>query len=102
MSNREWFQLRRQSDDLIYTFRRLPHPDGRDGYQRQDQDLWITFRDSLGWVAWDNASQTCTGRPWDVPPEQQEDFPPEGIWVSRKGSKSYVYQLVYIGEPGAS
>ena len=36
------------------------------------------------------------GRPWEVPPKMQADFPPEGDWVSRKGPKSYVYSLVYV------
>jgi hypothetical protein len=96
MSDKEWFQLRRQSDDLVYTFRRRPHVGGHDGYQRQDQDLWITFRQGLGWVAWDDESQSCMGRPWDVQPREQGDSPPEGTWVSRKGPKSYVYELVYV------
>jgi hypothetical protein len=100
MADREWFQLRRQSDDLIYTFRRRPLVGGGEAYQRQDQDLWITCRPGLGWVAWDEASQSCTGRPWDTPPHEQGDCPPEGTWVSRKGSKSYVYELVYINGPG--
>lgn len=51
----------------------------------------------LGWIAWDFPSQLVMGRPWDVLPEQQgKDAPPEGIWVSRKGPKSYVYKLVYV------
>jgi hypothetical protein len=37
-----------------------------------------------------------TGRPWDVlPKDQSPDHPPQGIWVSRKNEKSYVYDLVY-------
>jgi hypothetical protein len=38
------------------------------------------------------------GRPWHVPPQDQSpEFPPEGDWVSKKGSKSYVYSLVHTG-----
>jgi len=99
MADREWFQLRRQSDDLVYTFRRRQDPGGDPAYQRQDQDFWITFRPDLGWVAWDHPTQQCMGKPWDVPPDKQENFPPEGVWVSRKGAKSYVYELVYISGP---
>lgn len=36
------------------------------------------------------------GRPWDVLPVDQGDVPPEGVWVSRKGAKAYVYDLVYL------
>jgi hypothetical protein len=94
--SRERFELRRQSDDLVYTFVRKRRADGKDGYQRQDRDLWIVCRPEWGWVAWDDASDTCMGRPWDTLPQQQGDHPPEGVWVSRKGSKSYVYTLAYV------
>jgi hypothetical protein len=90
------FELRRQSDDLVYSFVRKTRPDGTVGYQRQDQDYWIEHRPGWGWVAWDVASQSCAGRPWNVPPADQGDHPPEGDWVSRKGPKSYVYSLVYV------
>src|SRR5579872_1748247 len=95
--NPERFELRRQSDDLVYSFVRKARPDGTVGYQRQDQDLWIEHRPGWGWVAWDPASQSCSGRPWNVPPAAQGDHPPEGDWVSGKGAKSYVYSLVYVG-----
>jgi hypothetical protein len=37
------------------------------------------------------------GRPWEgLPSEQPEAQPPEGEWVSKKGSKSYVYSLFYV------
>ncbi|WP_166298931.1 hypothetical protein [Bradyrhizobium sp. 2S1] len=94
--NRERFELRRQSDDLVYVFVRKTRPDGTVGYQRQDQDLWIEHRPDWGWVTWDPESQSCTGRPWNVLPADQVDHPPEGDWVSRKGAKSYVYRLVYV------
>jgi hypothetical protein len=93
---RERFELRRQSDDLVYAFVREQFDDGSAAYKRQDQDLWIVHRPEWGWVAWDDASDTCMGRPWNTLPHQQADHPPEGDWVSRKGSKSYVYTLVYV------
>lgn len=90
------FELRRQSDALVYVFIRKDRTDGVRGFQRTDQDLWITYRPVLGWVAWDEASQTVMGRPWHILPHgQSEDCPPEGEWVSKKGSKSYVYDLVH-------
>lgn len=90
------FELRRQSGDLVYRFHRQTAPGGLAGYKREDADLWITFRPGLGWVAWDE-EEGCMGRPWNVPPDQQTDHPPAGVWVSRKGAKSYVYDLVYVG-----
>ncbi len=48
--NPERFELRRQSDDLVYSFVRKARPDGTVGYQRQDQDFWIEHRP--GWAGW--------------------------------------------------
>ena len=92
----ERFQLRRQSDDLIYEFTREPSPDGALGYKRSDGDYWIIHRPEYGWVAWNFDTRTVAGRPWDILPDKQLDYPPEGVWVSRKGRKSYVYSLVYV------
>lgn len=90
------FELRRQSDDLVYSFVKKDRPDGLLGFQRADCDLWIIYRDRLGWVSWDEESQTVMGRPWNILPEDQPtDCPPEGDWVSKKGAKSYVYDLVH-------
>jgi hypothetical protein len=91
------FELRRQSDDLVYTFVRTVRDDNIPAYKRQDGNYWITKRPEWGWVAWDEASRSCMGRPWNVLPQDQGDQPPEGEWVSRKDSKSYVYSLVYTG-----
>lgn len=92
----ETFTLIRQTDGLTYHFNRADHPLGYEGFKRRDGDYWIVNRPSWGWVALDFARQEVHGRPWDVPPDAQtEDAPPEGIWVSRKGAKSYVYDLRY-------
>jgi hypothetical protein len=89
------FELRRLSAELVYHFDRQPLPDGRFGYKRQDQELWIVFNPELGWVAYDDENGV-TGRPWNVlPKDQTSDHPPEGEWVSKKGVKSYVYDLRY-------
>ncbi len=91
------FELRRLSDDLVYAFARTERADGLAGFKRSDSDLWIIYRPPLGWVAWDDADQAVMGRPWNVMPEDQSpSAPPEGEWVSKKGAKSYVYNLVHI------
>ena len=90
------FELRRQSDALVYRFAREISADGAAAYRRQDLDVWIRRHPSLGWVAWDDEADVCTGRPWEVMPQDQGEHPPEGDWVSRKGAKSYVYSLVYV------
>jgi hypothetical protein len=99
VSNYEYFELRRLSDGLVYQFDRSTLPDGSTGYRRRDMDLWITFKRDLGWVAFDEASGSVLGRPWNVLPQLQTDHPPEGEWVSKKGIKSYVYELVYCAPP---
>jgi hypothetical protein len=94
----EYFELHRLSDDLIYQFDRRTTSDGKIGYQRRDQDLWITYRGiEEGWVAYDEESNSISGRPWNIAPKLQDNnHPPEGEWVSKKGIKSYVYNLKYV------
>ena len=99
ISEYDYFELQRLSDDLVYQFDRTPRPDGSFGYKRRDQDLWILFKADLGWVAYDEESGIVSGRPWNVLPPAQGDHPPEGDWVSKKGVKSYVYELKYSSPP---
>lgn len=90
------FELRRQSDGLVYLFEASTGADGRVGFKRRDGDHWIIWHEALGWIAgtWD--SEEVLGRPWDHRTTQSKVMPPEGVWVSRKGAKSYVYDLVYL------
>jgi hypothetical protein len=99
MQSHEHFQLRRLNDDLVYHFDRRLRPDERIGYKRRDQNLWIVFLSEYGWVAVDEETGAITGRLWNIPlKDQTDDYPPEGEWVSKKGIKSYVYELKYIQE----
>jgi hypothetical protein len=98
-SDHAYFELRRLSDGLVYQFDRALRPDGQIAYKRRDLDLWIVFKSDLGWVAFDEESQILSGRPWSVLPQAQDDHPPEGEWVSKKGAKSYVYELKYLHPP---
>lgn len=90
------FELRRLSDDTVYQFARTLRADGSFGYRRQDKDLWIIRDPRLGWIAPHPETDEITGKPWNHLPDEQGNYPPEGEWVSKKGAKSYVYQLVYI------
>ena len=90
------FELRRQLDWLVYTFTRATDERGRAGFLREDGPYWIVHHATLGWVAADFDSDEIMGRPWDQLAPQSPDAPPEGIWVSRKGAKSYVYDLVHV------
>lgn len=88
----EHFELRRKIDGKMYQFVR--HDKTR--FKRSDGDYWIVNRDPYGWIAWDFEAQDIQGRPWAVLPKDQTDAPPEGDWVSKKGHKSFVYELVYV------
>ncbi len=98
-ADHSYFELRRRSDDLVYQFDRTPRADGQIGYRRRDKDLWIIHAPRLGWVAYDEETGLVAGRPWDIQPADQGDHPPPGDWVSKKGPKSYVYELVYNTPP---
>jgi hypothetical protein len=90
----ESFKLLRQSDDLVYEFAKRQRDDGLNGYKRLDADVWIVRHKRLGWVAI-SSEKEISGAPWLILPEEQSDLPPEGEWISKKGSKVYVYTLVY-------
>ncbi len=90
------FELRRQLDDLVYRFSQTTDGSGRVAFKRDDADLMIVWHEELRWIAGDHETEGVFGRPWDQLRAQSPLGPPEGIWVSRKGAKSYVYDLVYV------
>lgn len=99
--NKNYFELHRLIDNLVYRFDRTVRPDGQIGYKRRDVDIWIIRKPIFGWVVFDEDNQLVQGRPWTVTPDDQDDNPPEDIWVSLKNNKSYVYDLRYY-EPSDS
>jgi len=94
--SRKRFELRRRIDGFTYLFDRVERTDGSIGYKREDEELWINWHEDLGWVAWDGESEYIGGKSWYTLPKNQSNFPPEGIWVSMKDDKSYVYDLTYL------
>ena len=96
MTDIRCFELRRRLDGLVYRFHRDTGPDGQPAYRREDADLWIVRSDAWGWIAVLPEDGAIAGRPWETLPHEQGDAPPEGVWVSRKGDKSYVYDLVHL------
>ncbi|QNQ11721.1 hypothetical protein [Sphingomonas alpina] len=97
---RERFELRRQSDSLVYVFERRAGAGASAIYERNDKLVEIVHDPRFGWSTWNREDGALSGRAWDIPSSEQPDFPPEGIWVSRKGAKSYVYELVYVATTG--
>lgn len=85
------FTLKRHSDGYVYTFDRV----GRHSYVRRDNpEMRIDWEGPWGWLARLPKSGVVAGRPWEILPQhQRETAPPEGIWISRKGGRSYVYDL---------
>lgn len=90
-------EMRRLSDGAIYRF----HPASADEhgnarFKRADKDVWMTRDADLGWIVRDETDNSLMSRPWDVAPKDQGDAPPRGVWVSRKGANSFVYELVVV------
>lgn len=91
-------EMRRLSDGAVYRF--LPAVAAEDGaprYKRADKDIWILRQSDFGWVVWDGEEKALMGRPWEIALADQGETPPEGVWVSRKGANSFVYQLAFVG-----
>ncbi|MGW6421320.1 hypothetical protein ACWF82_01460 [Nocardia sp. NPDC055053] len=81
----------RRVDGLAYEFVRDGDVHGFPSYKRVDLDIWCRRLPNFGWVVCD-AVGLVSSRPFDEP--GQGELPPEGVWVSRKGERSYVYDLV--------
>lgn len=87
--------LRRPLDGLVYRFRRLDP----DTFAREDRpELTLRRHPTLGWSMHDPLSGELTGRPWDDAQRHAPVTPAPGVWVSRLGAKSHVYELTH-GEP---
>ena len=81
----------RRADGLTYEFVLDGEAHGHPSYKRADLELWVRRLPTFGWVVCDAAGEVSS-RPFDD--AGQGELPPEGVWVSRKGDKSYVYDLV--------
>ncbi|MGU3433421.1 hypothetical protein ACNHUS_10420 [Actinomycetes bacterium M1A6_2h] len=77
----------RRGDGLTYTFL----ADGPLSFKRVDIDVWCRRLPDFGWAVCDE-NGLVSSRPFSD--AGTGDFPPEGVWVSRKGDRSYVYDMV--------
>ncbi|MDR3663047.1 MAG: hypothetical protein P4L86_22115 [Mycobacterium sp.] len=89
----------RRVDGLAYEFTRDGEAHGFPSYKRVDLDIWCRRLPDFGWVVCD-AADDVSSRPFDE--AGQGEFPPEGVWVSRKDDRSYVYDLVHIDAQAAT
>lgn len=88
------FEFKRRIDTIVYRFRLCETIVGHYAWKREDADIWVTQLEGFGWICIDSDKRICA-MPWGVAFDTVVDFPPEGEWVSKKGDKAYVYDLVY-------
>ncbi|MEV6256464.1 isochorismatase family cysteine hydrolase [Nocardia sp. NPDC051911] len=81
----------RRVDGLTYEFAREGEMHGFPSYKRVDLDIWCRRLPGFGWVVCSESGEVSS-RPFDD--AGRGDLPPEGVWVSRKGDRSYVYDLI--------
>ena len=80
----------RRADGLTHEFVRDGDAYGFPSYRRVDLDLWCRRLPNFGWAVCTDSGEVSS-RPFGDPGDG--DLPPEGTWVSRKGERSYVYEL---------
>lgn len=85
------FRFVRRVDGVVYEFVRDGDAHGFPSYRRADSEVWCRRLPEFGWSAC-TPDDRVTSRPFDEP--GQGDLPPEGMWVSGKGDRAYVYDLV--------
>lgn len=86
----------RRTDGLTYVFARDGDAHGFPSYRRVDLNLWCRRLPGFGWVVCSDSGEVFS-RPFDD--DGNGELPPEGVWVSRKGDRSYVYELIRAAAP---
>jgi hypothetical protein len=90
------FCLIRRCDGLRYDFHKAGARGGYPLFRRADADFWIGYDQTWGWCARLPDSDRLAGLSWGQHPQAQPTHgPPAGAWVSRKGDRSYVYDLIH-------
>lgn len=79
----------RRVDGLTYEFARDPSTDRYPSFTRIDKpEIRCRHLPEYGWVVCNDRGEV-TSRPFEDP--GLGELPPEGVWVSFKGDRSYVY-----------
>ena len=84
-------EIHRCIEDLVYRYEPAGLRNGRPYWRRVDLALHLHWSERNGWIISD-VDGNILGRPWEIEKDEQGTLPPLGIWVSRKGPKSYVYE----------
>jgi hypothetical protein len=92
--------FKRASDQLVYRFNKSTAMfNDRPKWAREDKNEIVVIWDAKwGWIVAIEDSDTqpmLVSVPWNVHKEEQDEYPPEGPWVSKLGEKSYVYHLSF-------
>ena len=87
----------RRVDGVTYLFAYDGDVHGFPAFKRVDRDIWCRRLRDYGWVVCDQAG-TVSSRPFED--AGCGDLPPEGVWVSFTGDRSYVYDLQRTDSPG--
>jgi hypothetical protein len=91
------FEFRRRIDLRTYRFYPCEPINGQPTWKREDADLWVTKIEGLGWVCIDKEGNIC-GTPQYTDFNEMEKSPSPSVWISKKGDKSYTYDLIYIDD----
>lgn len=83
----------RRVDDLSYVFVRDGEAHGFPAYRRVDLDQWCQRLPDFGWVVCNTAGEVSS-RP--LADAGLGDLPPEGMWLSGKDDRAYVYDMVFV------
>ncbi|MEH3142375.1 MAG: hypothetical protein PGN37_19800 [Mycobacterium kyogaense] len=89
----------RRVDGVTYDFVRDGQACGYPSFRRAGTDLWCRRLPDFGWAVCDEAA-SVSSRPFGD--AGRGDLPPEGVWVSYKGDRSYVYDLIHVDGDAAS
>jgi len=89
------FEFRRRNDTTVYRYHPCESMNGFPAWKRENIELYVTKLDGFGWVCVDKTN-TIHAIAWGISVNQISALPTAGEWVSKKGDKSYVYDVVYI------
>lgn len=89
----------RRVDGVTYEFLVDGEAYGFPSYKRVDLDIWCQWLPDFGWVVC-NEAKVVSSRPFGD--AGRGDLPPEGMWVSAKGDRSYVYDLAHVDDQAAT